>query len=109
MSTEKEYATYSVHRNSKVAQFWANKRGAEIILGNNSHIFLFEQGGAAQFGGVAFHTLPNKDDGTIEIYEIENIKKQFRSGSGENAVSNRIRIHNTVGGGVLANSSFGKG
>lgn len=31
---------------------WCNSRGSEIIVGNKSHIFLFEQSGAAQFGGI---------------------------------------------------------
>ena len=45
---------------------WCN-RGSEIILGNKSHIFLFEQAGAAQYGGIAFHPLQNIDDGTFDM------------------------------------------
>lgn len=29
---------------------WCSSRGSEIILGDQSHMFLFEQGGASQFG-----------------------------------------------------------
>ena len=50
---------------------WNDKRGSEIIVGDQSHIFLFEQGGASQFGGICMRTLPNKEDGTMDIAKIE--------------------------------------
>ena len=31
---------------------WCGNRGAEMILGDKSHLFLYEQGGMAQIGGV---------------------------------------------------------
>ncbi|CAG0915477.1 unnamed protein product [Notodromas monacha] len=46
-------------------------RGAEVILGDKSHIYLYEQGGYAQLGGVsckAMKTLPN---GTFSLEEFE--------------------------------------
>lgn len=80
---------------------WANKRGAEIILGNNSHIFLFEQGGASQLGGVAYHTLPNEEDGTISL---ESIKSAIRDDDIHETHTALICIentHNACGGRVL--------
>lgn len=50
---------------------WCNNRGSEIIVGDRSHMFLFEQGGAAQFGGISYRTLPNKNDGTMDIERIQ--------------------------------------
>jgi threonine aldolase len=44
-----------------------SSRGGEIILGDNSHMFLFEQAGAAQFGGISPRTVPNLPDGTLDI------------------------------------------
>jgi threonine aldolase len=38
---------------------WCNSRGSEMIVSDNSHMFLFEQAGAAQFGGVSPRTVPN--------------------------------------------------
>ena len=50
-------------------------RGDEILLGNKSHIFKYEAGGASAFGGIHSHQLNNNDDGTIDINNIlENIR-----------------------------------
>jgi threonine aldolase len=40
--------------------------GEEIILGNESHIFYYEAGGASRLGGVVMHTVPNQLDGRID-------------------------------------------
>ena len=76
-------------------------RGSEIILGNNSHIFLFEQGGAAQYGGIAFHTIPNLEDGTMDI---QNIHEAIRDDDIHEPNTSLIAIentHNACGGKVL--------
>eukprot|EP00455_Lapot_gusevi_P011791 TRINITY_DN15506_c0_g1_i1.p1 TRINITY_DN15506_c0_g1~~TRINITY_DN15506_c0_g1_i1.p1 ORF type:complete len:355 (+),score=102.36 TRINITY_DN15506_c0_g1_i1:83-1147(+) len=45
-------------------------RGSEAILGASSHIFVYEQGGLSQIGGVNPHTVPNQPDGTLRIEDI---------------------------------------
>lgn len=45
-------------------------RGDEIILGHGQHIFKYEGGGASALLGVAYHTIPNLDDGTMRLDEI---------------------------------------
>ena len=45
-------------------------RGDEVILGDKSHTFLYEQGGMAALGGVTPHTVPNQADGTLRIADI---------------------------------------
>ena len=35
------------------------QRGDDIILGDKSHIFRSEAGGASALGGISFHTIPN--------------------------------------------------
>lgn len=47
-------------------------RGDEIILGNRSHTFLFEAGGVSALGGIHPWTLPNQEDGTLRIEDIED-------------------------------------
>ena len=47
-------------------------RGDEVILGDQSHTFLYEAGGISAFGGVHSRQLKNNDDGTINIDEIKN-------------------------------------
>ena len=46
-------------------------RGAEIILGDQSHTFFFEQGGSAVVGGLHPRTIPNRPDGTLPPEDIE--------------------------------------
>lgn len=46
-------------------------RGAEIILGDQSHTFFFEQGGSAVVGGLHPRTIPNRTDGTLAPEDIE--------------------------------------
>jgi len=46
-------------------------RGDEMIIGDQSHIFFYEQGGSAAIGGIHPRTLPNQPDGTLPIQEIE--------------------------------------
>jgi threonine aldolase len=42
-------------------------RGDEIILGDQAHIFYYEQGGSAQVGGIHPRTVPNRTDGTLDL------------------------------------------
>jgi len=46
-------------------------RGDEVILGDRSHTFLFEQGGMAALGGITPHPIPNQPDGTLRLEDIE--------------------------------------
>lgn len=48
-----------------------NIRGSEVILGNNSHIHIYENGGISTIGGVHPRTVKNNDDGTMDIDLIE--------------------------------------
>lgn len=51
-------------------------RGDEIILGDKSHIFRSEQGGAAALGGIQPYTVPNQPDGTLDLAQIEQAIRQ---------------------------------
>ncbi|XP_039139050.1 probable low-specificity L-threonine aldolase 1 [Dioscorea cayenensis subsp. rotundata] len=46
-------------------------RGSEVILGDNCHIHVYENGGISTIGGVHPRTVKNKTDGTMDIAEIE--------------------------------------
>jgi threonine aldolase len=46
-------------------------RGDEMILGDQAHIFLFEQGGSAALGGVHTRPVPNQADGKLDLSQIE--------------------------------------
>ncbi|CAN6276291.1 unnamed protein product [Urochloa humidicola] len=45
-------------------------RGSEAILGDNSHIHVYENGGISTIGGVHPKTVPNNPDGTMDIDRI---------------------------------------
>lgn len=45
-------------------------RGDEVILGDRSHTFLFEQGGLAALGGITPYPVPNQSDGTIQLDDV---------------------------------------
>ncbi|AOV15799.1 threonine aldolase [Acidihalobacter aeolianus] len=76
-------------------------RGDEMILGADAHIFYYEQGGAAGFGGVHPRTLANRADGTLDLAEVE---AAIRVDNDHYPVSRLIALentHNRCGGRVL--------
>ncbi len=47
------------------------RRGDEIILGDQAHIFYYEVGGMSALGGIVPHTVTNQRDGTMRLEDIE--------------------------------------
>lgn len=47
------------------------RRGDEMILSRKAHMFLYEQGGASQLGGISYYTIDIRFDGTMPLDEIE--------------------------------------
>jgi threonine aldolase len=45
-------------------------RGDEIILGDQAHTFINEQGGAAALGGIHPRVVPNEPDGTLDLGRV---------------------------------------
>src|SRR4051794_21989714 len=46
-------------------------RGHEVLVGETTHMFVQEQGGAAALGGIHLHPLTDMPDGTLPLGEIE--------------------------------------
>jgi threonine aldolase len=46
-------------------------RGEEVILGDQSHTFVYEAGGMSALGGIHPHTVVNQPDGTMRLEDIE--------------------------------------
>jgi threonine aldolase len=46
-------------------------RGSEVIMGTESHISVYEQGGVSTLGGVHPRTVPNNSDGTMDLSKLE--------------------------------------
>ena len=47
-------------------------RGEEVILGDQAHIFFYEQGGSAAVGGIHPRTVPNQPDGRLDLEAVES-------------------------------------
>ncbi len=47
------------------------RRGEEIILGDQAHIFYYEVGGMSALGGIVPHTVANQRDATMRLEDIE--------------------------------------
>ena len=80
---------------------WCGKRGSEMILGDSSHMFLYEQGGVSQLAGVLPRTITNNRDGTIDL---DSVEKAVRQNNIHFPVTELIAIedtHNFCGGRVL--------
>lgn len=48
-----------------------SRRGEEVLVGEQSHISIFEQGGVAQLGGVHSRTIRNLPDGTLDLDDLQ--------------------------------------
>jgi len=55
-----------------VCQLSHCQRGDEMILGDQSHMFYYEQGGSSALGGIHPHTVPNQPDGRLSEEAVEN-------------------------------------
>ncbi|MBK7776397.1 MAG: low-specificity L-threonine aldolase [Sandaracinaceae bacterium] len=76
-------------------------RGDEMILGDQSHIHFYEQGGTAALGGVHPRALRNRADGTLDLREVE---AAIRSDNEHFPVTRLLCLettHNRCGGVVL--------
>src|SRR3712207_6288468 len=52
-------------------------RGAEVILGDESHIFNYEQGGASALGGLVFHTVGTAPNGELPIASLQQATRHM--------------------------------
>lgn len=78
-----------------------DKRGSEVIVGNWSHVFKYEQGSASQIANVLVHTIPNLPDGT---FSIDAVRESIRGGDFHEPVTQLVVVeqtHNMCGGKVV--------
>lgn len=69
-----------------------NKRGSEAFVGNQSHIYKYEQGGAAHVAGVLLSTITNKPDGTFDLQELES---RIRGTDVHEPITSMVAVENT--------------
>jgi threonine aldolase len=80
---------------------WCGTRGSEMILGDASHVFLYEQGGVSQLAGVLPRTLTNQRDGTMSLESIERAVRQTNIHFPVTELIALENTHNFCGGRVL--------
>lgn len=76
-------------------------RGSEIYCGDQSHVFLHEQGGAAQIAGASICILSNNDDGTFDLKSLESA---IRVGNMHEPISKLVLVENTLNGKIVPQS-----
>jgi threonine aldolase len=77
-------------------------RGAKVIVGDEAHIFNYEQGGAAVAGGLVYQTLPNLPNGEIALERIATaLERTDDSHAAPPGVLCLENTHNRCGGTVL--------
>ena len=80
-------------------------RGDEYIAGQDAHTYRFEGGGAAVFGGIQPQPLPFRDDGTLDLREIE---AAIKPDDYHFAKTRLICLENTQGGKALDPAYFAR-
>jgi threonine aldolase len=100
---KKEAALFTVSgtMSNLIAVLTHTRRGDEIIMGNEGHMFWYEVGGASALGGVVIHTIPNDEEGRIDL---EVIKQTIRTKNIHFPVTTLLCLentHNRCGGTVL--------
>jgi threonine aldolase len=81
---------------------WCPHRGSEIIVGDKSHIFLYEQAGVSQFGGISMRAVRNSEDGSMSLDEMSSAIRDddiHEPSTGLICIEN---THNACGGKVLS-------
>lgn len=77
-------------------------RGQSIIVGDQSHIYRYEVGGASTLGGVPMWVIPTGEDGMLDLKKVE---LGISDGSDEHSAPTALlcieNTHNRCGGSVL--------
>ena len=87
------------------------QRGQEVILGDESHIYHYENGSASALGGMVMHPVPTNADGTLPLDALEkaihlpshNYHFYHWAPPGVICLEN---THNRCGGAILSPSYF---
>jgi threonine aldolase len=78
-------------------------RGEAVMVGDQSHIYRYEVGGASTLGGAPMYVIPTSPDGMLDL---EKIKHGITNGSDEHTAPTALlcieNTHNRCGGAVLS-------
>ena len=75
------------------------QRGDEVILGQEAHSYRYEAGGAAVLGSIQSQAIANREDGTLDLAEVE---AAIKPDDPHFAKTRLLALENTIGGRVVA-------
>jgi len=75
------------------------QRGDEVILGQQAHSYRYEAGGAAVLGSIQPQAIANREDGTLDLAEVE---AAIKPDDPHFARTRLLALENTIGGRVLS-------
>ena len=81
-------------------------RGTEVIVGDESHIYHYEQGGASAVGSLVMHPVPTQTDGSLKLSDL---RQAFRNRTDDHSAwPGVICLENTHNrrGGVALKSAY---
>jgi len=87
--------------NIAASMAWCSKRGSEVILGDQSHMYIYEQANLAQIGGISPRVVQNAADGSLDI---DRVQLAIRQSNVHYPVTEMIALentHNVCGGMIL--------
>lgn len=76
-------------------------RGAEVIMGDQAHTFLYEAGGSSALGGIHVRTVPNQPDGSLRAEDVEAAVRPDNVHFPRTALICLENTHNRCGGVAL--------
>ena len=76
-------------------------RGDEVILGDQAHTYVYEQGGSSAVGSIHPRPLPNLPDGTIDLALMEAAIRAEDVHAPRTKLICLENTHNRCGGAVL--------
>ena len=78
------------------------RRGDEVIVGDNAHIFRYEAGGASVLGGATFFNVPTLPNGMLEPSDVEAAIRPNDPHQPPTRLICLENTHNRCGGAVLS-------
>ena len=101
MGKEAALLTTSGTQSNLIAVLTFTNRGDEIILGDESHMFWYEVGGAAALGGATMHILPTDSCGRLNPDDIDRAIRDEDVHYPQTTLLCLENTHNRCGGTIL--------
>jgi threonine aldolase len=85
-----------------------NSRASEFIVGDQAHIYIYEQGGASALAGIHPRVVQNLSDGSVDLDVVKTLVRSKDSHFPRTRVLCLENTHNRMGGKVLGEAYLQK-